>query len=99
MADILDTADELALVVAAGREAFDENVLHIRAVERLLEIVGEASTALSGDFKDAHPGVQWHDISALRILLAHHYHRVDPDQVWQIAATSVPELARRLRSD
>ncbi len=35
----------------------------------------------------------WDDVRRLRILLAHHYHRVDPDQVWAIATRDVPELA------
>jgi uncharacterized protein with HEPN domain len=96
VADILEAADELALVVAVGRQAFAESVLHRRAAERLLEIIGEASTALSAAFTVARPGVPWRDVGALRILLAH-YHRIDVDQVWQIAAVSVPELVRHLR--
>lgn len=99
VADILEAADELALVVAVGRKAFDESVLHRRATERLLEIIGEASTTLSDAFTAARPSVPWRDVGALRILVAHHYHRVDIDQVWQIAAVSVPELVRHLRPD
>ncbi len=95
--DILEAADELAMVVAPGRHEFAESVLHRRAAERLLEVIGEASTALSDEFKEAHPGVAWRDVGALRILLAHHYHRIDLDQVWQIAVVSVPELVRRLQ--
>jgi uncharacterized protein with HEPN domain len=99
VADILEAADELALVVAVGREVFAESVLHRRAAERLLEIIGEASTALTEEFKSSHHGVTWRDVGALRILLAHHYHRIDVDQVWQIAAVSVPELVRDLRPE
>lgn len=99
VADILEAADELALVVAVGRQTFGESVLHRRAAERLLEIIGEASTALSDAFTAARPGVPWRDVGALRILLAHHYHRIDIDQVWQIATISVPELVRHLRPD
>jgi uncharacterized protein with HEPN domain len=99
VADILEAADEVALVVAAGRRNFVESVLHRRAAERLLEIIGEASTALSDDFKSGRPGVAWRDVGALRILLAHHYHRIDLDQVWQIAAVSVPDLVRHVRGD
>ena len=98
VADILEAADELAQVVGEGRDTFGDNVLHVRAVERLLEIIGEASTALSDEFKDGLQDVPWRDISSLRILLAHHYHRVDLDQVWQIAANAVPDLAQRLRT-
>jgi uncharacterized protein with HEPN domain len=98
VADILEAAEELAMVVAAGREAFVASVIHVRASERLLEIIGEASNALSDDFKASHDEVAWADVIALRILLAHHYHRIDLDQVWQIATDAVPELARQLRT-
>ena len=99
VADILEAADELALVVEIGREAFAVSLLHRRAAERLLEIIGEASTALTDEFKASHPEVAWRDVAALRILLAHHYHRIDLDQVWQIATGSVPDLVRHLRND
>jgi uncharacterized protein with HEPN domain len=62
----------------------------------LLEIIGEASNQLTDEFRDAHQGVPWSDIVALRILLAHHYHRVDVNQVWKIATTAVPDLVRHL---
>lgn len=44
VADILEAADELALVIDVVREAFATSLLHLRAAERLLEIIGEAST-------------------------------------------------------
>jgi uncharacterized protein with HEPN domain len=99
VADILDSAEELALVCDVGQQVFAESLLHQRAAERLLEMIGEATTALSSEFKVAHEGVAWREIGALRILLAHHYHRIDVGQVWQIATTSVPELVRHLRPD
>ena len=99
VADILEAASELAMVVEVGRDEFLASVLHVRAAERLLEIVGEASNSLSDAFKRAHPEVAWRDVAALRILLAHHYHRIDLDQVWQIATGSVPDLVRRLRGN
>lgn len=99
VADILEAADELAQVVAVGRAAFAASPLHRRAAERLLEIIGEASTTLSDEFKSSHPGVAWRDVGALRILLAHHYQRIDLDQVWQIATAAMPDLVRHLRND
>ncbi len=96
VADILDAATELAEVTRVGHEAFRASPLHARAAERLLEIIGEASNTLSEDFKSRHDDVAWRDIAALRILLAHHYHRVDLDQVWEIATSAVPALIRRL---
>lgn len=96
VADILEAAEELKLVVAVGRDEFLVSVLHVRAAERLLEIIGEASNSLSDDFKAAQEAVAWRDVAALRILLAHHYHRIDLGQVWQIATISVPHLVRHL---
>ncbi len=32
------------------------------------------------------------------VRLAHHYHRTDPELVWQVAVQSVPQLAASLRS-
>ena len=36
----------------------------------------------------------WDDVRRLRIVLAHHYHRVDPDQVWSIAPPTSPRSLR-----
>lgn len=68
----------------------------MRAAERLLEIIGEASNSLSDEFNAAHGEVARRDVAALRILLAHRYHRIDLDQVWEIATVSVPDLVRHL---
>ena len=43
--------------------------------ERLLEIIGEAANQLSDETREAYLSVQWRDITRLRIVLAHHYHR------------------------
>ena len=61
------------------------------AVERLLEIIGESARAMSDDGRSSLPAVPWADVIGLRTLLAHHYHRVDPEQVWVIAV-EVPRL-------
>ena len=95
-ADILDAAQELADAVTVGHDDFVASPLRVRAAERLLEIIGEASNQLSDKFRAAHPDVPWSDIVALRVLLAHHYHRVDVEQVWSIATSSVPDLVRHL---
>jgi len=84
--------------VARGRSAFETDVVLRRALERLLEIIGEAANGLSDDFKASIPGVPWRDLGRLRIVIAHHYHRVDPAQVWQIAANECPSLVAELRS-
>ena len=99
LADIIEACAETAVLVAEGRQRFDSDRTVQLALERLLEIIGEAANALSAATRDQHPDVEWRDIPRLRIVLAHHYHRVDPDQVWSIASVSVPLLAAALDSN
>jgi uncharacterized protein with HEPN domain len=97
IADILSAAGELGAIVERGRAAFTTDPILSRATERLLEIIGEAANQLEAGTTDCYPDIPWRDISRLRIVLAHHYHRVDPDQVWVIATTHIPELVAALR--
>ena len=96
IADILEAAEQIAGVVQRGRAAWDSDRIAQLAVERLLEIIGESAQAMSNAVRSAHPGVPWSDVIGLRVVLAHHYHRVDPGQVWTIATTEVPRLAEQL---
>jgi uncharacterized protein with HEPN domain len=96
--DILDAADQVAGVVKDGRKAWDQDRLRQLAVDRPLEIIGESANTLSDDFRAGYPDVPWRDVIGLRVVLAHHYHRVDPNQVWTIASIEVPRLAGYLHS-
>lgn len=96
MADIVEAAQQLGELVVTGRDAFDADWTRQRAAERLLEIIGEASNTLSEGFKKEHPDVSWRHIVNLRHLIAHHYHRVDMDQLWTIATDDIPKLLGEL---
>lgn len=96
VADIVEAAQQLGELVADGRDVFDADWTRQRAAERLLEIIGEASNALSEEFKAEHSAVSWRHIVNLRHLLAHHYHRVDMDQLWTIARDDIPRLVADL---
>ena len=96
--DILDASDQILEVVRDGRAAWDKDRFRQLAVERLLEIIGESANSLSDDFRAHYPGIAWRDIIGLRVVLAHHYHRVDPGQVWVIAEIEVARLVERLRT-
>lgn len=92
LVDIREAAEQLAALVEGGREAFEKDWMRQLAAERLLEIIGEASNAISDMFKAAHPDISWRHVINLRHLLVHHYHRIDPEQVWEIAVHHVPAL-------
>ena len=94
---MLMAADEIASSVSRGRAAFDDDVVLRRAVERCLEIIGEAAKAVSPELREAHPDVPWSDMAKIRDRLSHHYHRIDPAQLWTVAEGPVPTAAERLR--
>lgn len=99
MADIVEAAEQLGELVGDGRAAFDGDWTRQRAAERLLEIIGEAANALSEERRERYPIVSWRHIINLRHLLAHHYHRVDMDQLWTIATVNIPRLLDELESE
>lgn len=61
------------------------------AVERQLEIIGEAARRVTLDFQQEHPEIPWRSIIGLRNILIHEYGEVKLDRVWLIAATRIPE--------
>ncbi len=83
---------------AAGkkRESLDSDEVFRAAVERWIEIIGEAARAVSPAFQKAHPAIEWRKIIATRNILAHDYASVDPDVLWQVATWYAPELLKAL---
>jgi uncharacterized protein with HEPN domain len=66
------------------------------AVERLIEIIGEAARQLSDATREEFPTVNWKEIVGMRTRLAHIYHRVNFENVWGAVIEDVPELAKQL---
>jgi len=93
---IRGAAAEIAAIVAAGRETFDASSIHLRATERLLGIIGEATRCLSEEFVAARPALQAHRARGMRNFLAHQYDDVDPQRVWDAATLSVPAFVEAL---
>jgi uncharacterized protein with HEPN domain len=97
VADMLMATGEITEITARGRAAFDADVALRRAVERCLEILGEAAKAISPELRDEHPDVPWAAMAKIRDRLSHHYHRIDPAQLRVVAETDIPALADQLR--
>jgi uncharacterized protein with HEPN domain len=66
------------------------------AVERALEIIGEAARLVSAGFRDLHPEVPWQQIIAQRNVIAHDYGEIKQDRIWMVATNRIPELISRL---
>lgn len=70
--DMLDAAQAVQQFIT-GKTFLDyENNRMLRgAVERHLEIIGEAANKVSSFFKKAHPEIPWHRIIAQRHVITH----------------------------
>lgn len=94
--DIRQMCAKAADVVARGRPAIEADEVLWLALERAIEIAGEAATQLSDETRSRHAGVPWQELISVRVVLAHAYHRVDLDQLWAIAADDLPGVAEAL---
>jgi uncharacterized protein with HEPN domain len=79
-------------VAAVGRAAYLNDEMIQAAVERKIEIIGEAARKVSAIFQQAHPEVPWTKITAQRHVLAHDYGRIEHDRVWEVATVHIPSL-------
>jgi len=77
-------------------EAFLADETLRRAFVRSLEIIGEATKKVRGDFRATHPTVEWRAMAGMRDVLIHDYFGVDFELVWDVVRNRVPELRARL---
>lgn len=63
------------------------------AIERNLQIIGEAVNRLPTEITGAHPEIAWPQIRGFRNILVHEYFGVDAD----VVETHLSQLAEALR--
>ena len=68
------------------------------AVERHLEIIGEAANRVSLDFQANHPEIPWRRIIAQRHVIAHEYGEIKHELIWKVATVNIPELIAQLET-
>ena len=95
--DMLDAARAIQKVVLSRTfEDYKSDRMLRGAVERHIEVIGEAASRVSRGFRAAHPEIPWQRITAQRNVLAHEYGEVDDSLVWRVATIRIPELIRQL---
>lgn len=99
VADIQAAADKLAEIVQRGRQASDDDWMPRAAAARLLEIVGVAAGSLSTELRSRRPDLRLRDAKDMRNLVAHEYHRVHPQLLWEVISRDVPSLAASLSAE
>jgi uncharacterized protein with HEPN domain len=91
--DMRDAALQMqGFVTGMTRRQYSENRLVQAAVERQLEIIGEAARRMSDGYRAEHPEVPWRSIIAQRNVLAHDYGDIIVSRIWEVATVKIPEL-------
>jgi uncharacterized protein with HEPN domain len=76
------------------RERFDADRILQRAVEREVEIIGEAASRISEPLRTAHPEVPWRLVIAQRNFLIHDYGDIDNERIWLLIVEHIPQFVR-----
>jgi uncharacterized protein with HEPN domain len=90
----VDTAIDPIRVAMAGqtKASFATDVMLRMAVERLLEIISEASRHIPPEMKNTEPTINWRRLADLGNWLRHAYHRTDPGILWDMIENDLEPL-------
>ena len=95
----LDISESLALIqkyTNLGRAEFDASELVQTWVLHHLQIIGEASRAISAECKAKYPDVPWGKINGMRNILVHQYFGVDGELIWSVVENDFPPLIENI---
>ena len=95
--DMLDSARSACEFTAGVRfERYQRDRKLQLAVERAVEIIGEAARRVSEEFRRAHPEIPWRSMIAQRNVLAHEYGEIKHERMWLLVTEHLPALVSDL---
>lgn len=96
--DMLEAIAKIEKYARRGREVCQEDELIQTWILYHLQILGEASAAMSEATRARHPDVPWQDMSDFRNVLVHEYFRIDVDIIWAIVQGQLPTLKNQIET-
>ncbi len=97
--DMVQAARDASAVTAGlTEEQLRRYRVRMLALERSMELIGEAARRVSGSFREKHPQIPWREIVGLRNILAHEYGRVDHARLYATAIKELPGLIEALET-
>ena len=99
LVDMLVYAEEaIEILGETSLEEMARNRVMQLALQRLVEIVGEAARRVSRKTQEQHEAIAWREIIGMRNRLAHAYHRVDLKVLWEVIVKDFPPLVELLEN-
>ena len=104
--DLADSLEDILEAIGAierftaevNLENFVQNEEKCFAVEKALEIIGEAVKNIPDSVRRNYPKMPWKKVAGMRDKLAHQYWRTDVEVVWKTVQEDVPKLKKIITS-
>ena len=94
---MLDAAREaLSFSKNKTRNDLDSDRMLALSIIKSIEIIGEAASTVTNEFRDMHNEIPWANIVAMRNRLIHAYYDIDLDRVWDTITDDLPPLVSAL---
>lgn len=94
--DIFDAIVAIEKYTCQGRDVFNSQELIQTWAIHHLQILGEAASGLSDNFKQQHDEIPWYKIIGMRNILVHGYFGIDTDVVWATVKNELPQLKEKV---
>ena len=97
MIDIVDCIMDInEFTKGIGFYEFEKDKMRKLAVERQLEIIGQAANKISKETQNKIENIPWGNIVGLRNKLAHDYGAILAERIWTISKNSIQEFLKEL---
>jgi uncharacterized protein with HEPN domain len=91
-------AARIAMTLVRDRkpEGLKSDVGLVLSLMKAIEIVGEAASKITADYRDAHTDVPWAEAVGMRNRLVHVYFDINRELLWKTVVEDLPLLTARL---
>lgn len=77
-----------------SRDKFLSDDLTQNAVVHCIQIIGEAASKISKEYRQEYPEIPWQGIIGMRDRIVHEYFDIIPEQVWEVVEKDIPKLIK-----
>lgn len=90
--DMLESIERIQKYSKLGKLSFLKDELIQTYIVYNLQVLCEAASNLTNEFKSKHSNIEWHRIIGTRNILVHKYFKLDYDLIWAVCEETLPYL-------